>query len=255
VLFFAVSVLFYYLSLETAEENHFFDHVSHDSLREVLQSYEMMKMLPEFDDLKSRFFSDGSMDGMVQALRDFSDERAGMRERANRDSAEINAPEEIWNYQEIIYNFFSDIFEHIAITDEQIIGIESLSHEELAEIKADELYRQHEPLTIALMLRRTYDTSYFGYLNSFFPEEYQIESLDFLDDVVFTEFMQTGKAFDAEKSEFLYYYTIRTEDGKGLVIGDMSGTEWVFRIGYGENGQFRRLMPLDMYLNESEGGD
>jgi hypothetical protein len=206
-------------------------------------------MLPESEEFIDRLFSGGRMNRMEQALRDLADAHS---DRDNFCNEEIDAPEEIWYYQQIIFSFIHDLIKHAVITDEQIIGIELLTHDELATIKADELYNQRDVLSLMQLLYRSDKPYAHFYINSFLDDEHKVENFDFLDDVVFTEFVQTGKVFDAVNSEFVYYFTTQTEDGKGLVIGDMSGTEWVVRMGYAEDWRFRwrRLMPLDMYLAE-----
>lgn len=252
VLCIAASVIVYRMSIVPVEEENFlylYDYVSNESLTGALRFCDMMKMLPESEEFIDRLFSGGRMNRMEQALRDLADAHS---DRDNYCDEEIDAPEEIWYYQQIIFSFIFDLMEHAVITDEQIIGIESLTHDELAAIKAEEPNYQYNVLSLMQPLYRG-DTSYsHSYVNNFLDDEHKIENLDFLNDVVFTEFVQTGKVFDAENSEFVYYFTTQTEDGKGLVIGDMSGTEWVVRMGYAENWRlrWRRLMPLDMYLAE-----
>jgi len=223
------------------------------SLREITQElneYDALKFLAEFEDFKNRLSPDGEIDRMVQGLRDYRDS-IGTKEY-------FETPKDFRDDLKVLYAFRQAVYEHVQITDAQIIGWEDLSLGEQLWIKENEMFQQWRTLnwTMQPIYKGDIENLFWvfriereiiGYTErdlSDYPDEHiailpdemlqepvyaENDYFDVLKNINFTEFVQTAKDYDPIKGEYNYYFTIKTEGGRGLTIGDMSASEWVVR--------------------------
>jgi hypothetical protein len=231
----AAAWFFYLETIERPEDEWLYYYVWYSGLARDLQEYDSLRFHPEYESFKARVSPDGSLDRAIQSLRDLKDSL-----NADKMYEEIK-PTDDTRFDLMSLNYFVDeFFEHIKITDDEIIGVEDLTEQELHWIKNDDRFRQMAALVAAQMI---YERNQ-GYGFLLFHEGI----FDF-EETVFTEFIQTEKYFDTEKREYVYHFSIKTEDGRGLVIGDMSGEEWVFRVSANLSA-YRHFLPADFELIE-----
>jgi hypothetical protein len=203
--------------------------ISYGHLSLYLEDYEILRLHPEFESFKARYSPDGLLDRAIQSLRDLKESLSDNPQEwaETSDDTEFDLLS--------LYVFVNDFLRHIRITNEQIIGIENLTENELQFVIQEERSSQQ-------MALRTVYSIYTGEesLHPFVQGFYDLKS----EDAVITEIIQTDKYFDAEKREYVYHFWIQSEDGRGLVIGEMSGTEWVYIIHQNINA-YKHFLPAD----------
>jgi len=265
---------------------HVFEHISRNEITQELDEYDVLKFLAEFEDIKKRLSPDGGIDRMVQGLRDYRDSIT------REDNEWFETPKNIRADLKALYAFKMAVYEHILITDTQIIGWENLSQQELTDIRAE--IEPHGHFFQWRTLNWTIPPIYKGDIKNLFwvfdiereiigyteqdlndisddyiiisPENWLGEPIyaendyfDALKNINFTEFTQTAKDYDPARRELNYYFTINTESGRGLTIGDMSGTEWVVRSEFRPNRYNTFFMPVDWervdFIDSAGAGD
>jgi hypothetical protein len=211
------------------------NNFSKEFLTSIINHYDSMYIffLDEFDEFKSLFsFSTiDYIDEMIKYIRDYRD---NIPEEIN-DWEWFEMPEYVVDFVFFLYLFTDDFNGFMNITEEQIINSENLTAQERETIINSEHNMQKEAM---------YQASLFLYadirflLFNFSARRYDETGMpivdhtyfNFVNDIEFIKFNQTGKAFCAELNEYIYYFYIETNDDNGLVIGDLSGHEWELRI-------------------------